>query len=119
MNNRQGLFLILGIAGSFAVSFLGLGLLWIGLPFPVQAVISLVFLLLAYGLGRFLKNIGTTLTTFAGAAPIGLLITQFRDQNDSHLKPVLLVLGWALGMFLGAWLGTKSNHSVVKNNSSD
>lgn len=100
------MFFLLGLVAAFAFSFLGFGLLWIGLPFPVQCGLSIPFAALAVVLARQLQN-GTSAAAaiFVGAGPIGSMITLFRDKNDSHLLPILVVVSWAMGAALGIWWG--------------
>lgn len=107
--NKPGLIIFLGVVGGFAASFLGLGLLWVGLKTPVQMCASILFFFLSFLVTKFLKN---KITGFAapvcGAAPIASLLVQFRDKEGSHLSPILVVATWGLAAFLGAWLGEKS-----------
>lgn len=89
-------------AGGFALSFLGMGTLWIGAAWHYQALMFLPFLLLAFAITRSGEP-GDKLfmVVIYGAAPIGLLITQFRDSNDSHLMPILMVCAWLAGVLAG------------------
>lgn len=93
---------ILAVPGGFILSFLGLGVLWAGTPWPYQFLMFFAFLLLALGIRRWG---GTALPMLMGAAPIGALLVQFRDKDNSHLMPVLLVASWVAGTWLGHHLG--------------
>lgn len=91
----------LALAGGFALSFIGLGILWVGIGWSYQCLMLLPFALLAYSVRRMR---GQGLMVLAGAFPIAALLVQFRDQNDSHLTSYLVVLSWCAG----AWLGNFS-----------
>lgn len=104
MSNWKQLFsFALALAGGFALSFSGLGILWVGTRWPYQFLMFFPFLLLSFGAARFIGN-GAFLV-LVGAAPIGALLVQFRDNNDSHLMPILVVGSWALGTLIGGHLG--------------
>ncbi len=45
---------------------------------------------------------------FIGAAPLGILISQFRDTNGSHLMPILVVFSWIIGILAGYYWGKLS-----------
>lgn len=100
---------MLALAGGFGLSFLALGLLWIGTPWPFQALMGVPFFVLTWLLARGAPGSANQLLTFVltGAAPLGLLITQFRDKNDSHLNSVLIVVCWFAGAALGRYLVRK------------
>lgn len=110
------------LIGGFLLSFLGFGLLWSGMLWHVQLIMVLPFALLSYVVTRWSKGkIGLCIFIFVGAAPLGILITQFRDNNDSHLMPILIVMGWLLGVILGYFLakGSLDNQlRSIKNNNS-
>jgi hypothetical protein len=97
--------MLTGVAllGGFALSFVGLGVLWAGAPWPYQALMFFPFLLLALAIKRFG---GRVVHVLIGAIPIALLLVQFRDKEGSHLMPILVVIAWMLGMLLGHRLGT-------------
>ena len=42
-----------------------------------------------------------------GAAPVGAVMLPFRDGNDSHLMPALVVAWWAAGLAAGTWLAAR------------
>ena len=98
----------IAFAGGFALSFIGLGALWAGAPWPHQALMFFPFFLLAYALARtgepgdkpFVLIIG-------GASPLGLILTMFRDKNDSHLMPILIVCSWLAGILTGHLLAAR------------
>lgn len=109
----RNVFLVLGLAGGALLSFLLLGLLWIGQPVYLQALAGIsLFCLVGFGVGfgsrRFLAAF---LMLMLGAAPLGGVITAFRDPEGSHVKFVGLVLGWIAGALLGAWLGAKRGNA--------
>lgn len=97
---------LLAVAGGFALSFGGLGVLWIGTAWPYQALMFMPFFVFAFGLSRT-GGVGENafLMIAAGAAPIGALFTMFRDKNDSHLMPILMVCAWLAGILEGHFLG--------------
>lgn len=108
MSERDGgpLRSVLALIGGGALSFAGLGLLWIGTPWPYQTLMSVPFFLLAFALARTDASRGwTPLFALCGAAPIGSLIMRFRDSSGSHLFPVLIVCGWIAGTLAGLFLG--------------
>lgn len=101
---------LLSVIGGFALSFLGLGLLWIGIPFPVQFAHAALFFLLTYTISKTIKNPNSvSVAVIAGATPIASLFVRFRNNEDSHLFPILIVLSWLLGTLLGAVLSKKTN----------
>ena len=102
------------IAGGFALSFLGFGLLWIGTPWEYQFLMLLPFLLLAFAVTRFGRSGNQTyLLVVCGASPLGMLIPMFRDKNDSHAMSVLIVCGWAAGIVAGYFLGRKRKQEAL------
>lgn len=104
--NKTGFFTLLAVVAGFLLSFLGFGLLWIGLNPYIQECFSLAFFLLSFSLARFVKDADfAPYAPLIGIAPLGSLILQFRDKNDSHLVPILLVAGWVIGIIAGARLG--------------
>ncbi|QOJ23371.1 MAG: lysophosphatidic acid receptor [Gammaproteobacteria bacterium] len=111
-NWKEMLTILIALAGGFLLSFLGFGLLWSGISWPIQLIMILPFFLLSYGLFRWSNNaILSCAFVFIGAAPLGLLITRFRDTNDSHLLPILIVCGWALGVLVGFYFAKLSQKS--------
>jgi hypothetical protein len=104
---RGGLFAFIGLAGGFGLSFVGLGVLWIGTPRLYQLIVALPFLLLSWVVARFGGGPYPALPIIVGAAPIGGLITMFRDKDDSHLTSVLVVSAWAVAVLAGQWLGRR------------
>lgn len=91
----------LALIGGAVLSFLAFGVLWIGTPWPYQALMGVPFFLLAFALmwnasAEVRRQVLWLL--FTGAAPLGALMTRFRDANDSHLKPILVVCAWACGI---------------------
>ncbi len=106
-SNTHNIFIVLcALVNGFLLSFLGFGLLWSGISWYMQLVMALPFLLLSYAVYRWSKGVlGICVFILLGAAPLGVLITRFRDTNDSHLMPTLVVLSWVLGMLAGCYLG--------------
>lgn len=103
------LIVLFTLAGGFILSFLGFGLLWSGIPWHFQLIMALPFLMLSYAVFHWSKgNIGFCAFALIGAAPLGMLMTQFRDTNGSHLMPVLVVVSWLLGSIAGCYLGKLS-----------
>lgn len=96
------------IAGGFALSFLGFGLLWVGTPWAYQLLMGLPFLALSFAVTRAGSpgNQGWMLIV-CGAMPLGMVIPMFRDKNDSHAMSILIVCGWAAGIAAGYYLGKR------------
>jgi len=108
-NWKEMLIILLALVGGFLLSFLGFGLLWSGISWPMQLIMTLPFFLLSYGLYRWSGNATLSCVFITiGAAPLGLLITRFRDTNDSHLLPILIVSGWIIGILAGFYFGKLS-----------
>jgi hypothetical protein len=105
----RAILIIGGILGGFALSFLGFGLMWIGLSLYVQgAILALLFFAFTFGLGKGLRDARLVFCFPAlGAAPVAGLFVQFRNSEGSHLGAVLLVTCWGLGALVGAWLGAR------------
>ncbi len=100
--SAKGLWTLAGVGAGFVLSFMALGVLWIGTPWPYQFLMFAPFLLIAYVFRRF----GSTVYPLClGAAPLAMLFVQFRDARKSHLLPILLVASWALAIWLGHFLG--------------
>jgi len=96
------------VIGGFALSFVGLGVLWIGVSWTYQLLMFIPFLLLAFVIARTGDaGDGLFALVIVGAAPIGWLITKFRDRNDSHLTSILVVCAWLAGAVAGAALGDR------------
>lgn len=108
-NWKNILIVLFALAGGFLLSFLGFGLLWSGIPWHFQLIMAVPFLLLSYAVFRWSKgNTGFCIFAFIGAAPLGMLMTQLRDTNGSHLMPTLVVVSWLLGLTAGCYLGKLS-----------
>ena len=121
LSNWKAMFIILTtLIGGFLLSFLGFGLLWSGIAWHVQLIMILPFLLLSYGVFRWSKgSIGSCAFIFIGAAPLGILISQFRDTNGSHLMPILVVFSWIIGILAGYYLGKLSRGTQSKSSEID
>jgi hypothetical protein len=98
---------LLAIAGGFALSFLGVGILWAGTPWPIQWLLFLPFFFLTFMLTRLSIAGKPAWLVVCGAAPLAGVITLFRDNNDSHLMPILTVFCWAMGVWAGYYLGQR------------
>lgn len=115
-NSRNGwkilLIIFCALVGGFLLSFMGFGILWSGIPWIIQIFMFLPFMLLSYAVFRW-SNGSLSICVFIlfGAAPLGVLMTQFRDTNGSHLMPTLMVLSWIIGILAGCYLG-KLFHSL-------
>ncbi|MGE5640739.1 MAG: lysophosphatidic acid receptor, partial [Clostridia bacterium] len=92
---------IVAVAGGFGLSFVAFGLLWIGTPWHFQALMFVPFLLLAFAVTRTGPGDKVFALCIAGALPLGLLLTLFRDKEGSHLMPILVVLAWLAGILAG------------------
>ena len=104
-NWKKILVFLLALAGGFLLSFVGFGVLWSGIPWHYQLIMFFPFLLLSFAISRWNKGtVGGCIFILCGAAPLGILITQFKDSNDSHLMPILIVLGWLIGITSGYFL---------------
>ncbi len=67
------------------------------------------FLLLSFAVSHWNKGaVGGCIFIACGTAPLGALITQFRDSNGSHLMPVLVVLTKLIGIIAGYFLAKTS-----------
>jgi hypothetical protein len=99
---------VLALVGGFALSFLGLGVLWIGTPWPYQALMLFPFLWLAFAITRA-GSAGDRVFVLilVGAAPIGGVMTMFRDRNGSHLGSILVVCAWLAGVLAGQQLAAR------------
>lgn len=96
---------LLALIGGFLLSFLGFGLLWSGIPWHFQMLMFFPFLLFTWVISRWNQGAADgCVGIILGAAPLGVLITQFRDNTDSHLLPVLIVVGWIIGIAAGYFL---------------
>ena len=103
---------LLALAGGFFLSFLGFGLLWSGIPWHFQLLMFFPFLLLTWVISRCNQGaVDGCVCILLGAAPLGILIMQFRDNNDSHLLPVLMVICWLIGVIAGFFLAKISVNS--------
>lgn len=87
-----------GPVAGFALSFISFGVLWIGTPWAAQFLMCIPFFMAAYAITRLQADGRLVLL---GAAPIALLVAQFRDKEGSHALPVLLVCAWAISILLG------------------
>jgi hypothetical protein len=102
---REAWLALVAVAAGFALSFLAMGLFWIAMAWPVQALVVLPFGATAWALARWSGNPRrSALLLLVGATPLGLLFTLFRDRDGSHLLPVLMVVLWGLGTLAGASL---------------
>ena len=95
------------IAG-FALSFIALGVLWIGTPWWAQFLMCIPFSIATYAITRRKADGRLVLV---GAAPIALLVIQFRDKEGSHAAPVLLVCAWTASILLGWYLAHRRNRT--------
>lgn len=101
---KRGIWLVAALLGGFVLSFAGMGALWVGAAWPYQALMSVPFMLLALASRRLA---GSAIPVLVGALPVAVMLVQFRDANNSHAMPVLVVAGWALGILLGHALGAR------------
>lgn len=105
----------MAVAGGFALSVLAIGVLWIGTPWHLQALMFVPFLLLAFAItrtGAVPDNV--YLFAAAGAAPLGGILMLFRDKQDSHLMPILMVVAWAAGLAVGHFVALKTRRPLPK-----
>lgn len=104
-NWNKILVIVSALIGGFLLSFIGFGVLWSGISWHYQLIMFLPFLLLSFVLTRWGKRaLDSCFFILCGAAPLGILITQFRDNNDSHLLPILMVSSWLIGIISGYFL---------------
>lgn len=102
---KKVLTVLLALIGGFLLSFIGFGVLWSGILWHYQLMMFLPFLLLSFVLTRWSKGrLDSCILIICGAAPLGALMTQFRDSNDSHLMPILVVVSWLIGIISGYFL---------------
>jgi hypothetical protein len=106
---------VFAVGGGFILSFIGLGVLWIGTPWHYQALMFFPFLLLSFSVTR-IRNArdNVFLLVLYGAMPIGALMVMFRDKNNSHLMPILMVCTWVAGILLGHYLAGKSSRKETQ-----
>ncbi len=101
-NWKTILILIMALIGGFLLSFLGFGLLWSGIPWHYQVLMFFPFFLLSFAITRWSGGmIAACIFILCGVTPLGALMIQFRDTNDSHLLPFLMVLSWLIGIVSG------------------
>lgn len=93
---------ILATLTAFALSFLGLGFLWIG-KISGEVIVAALYLWLAYSVSHLRGKRIALMTVALPSVPIAALLVQFRDSNDSHLGSIAIVLGWLAGITLGAF----------------
>ncbi len=96
----------LALVSGAGLSFLAFGLLWIGTPWRFQALMFIPFFLAAFALSRNASpedRRRVLITLISGAAPLGGLITLFRDAKDSHLGSILTVCVWAAAILAGCY----------------
>lgn len=99
---KKALLMLLALFGGLALSFLGFGLLWSGIAWSVQMIMAIPFLLVSFALCRWDKGaVDSSILIASGAAPIAMLMFQFRDTHGSHLLPVLVTLSWFIGIISG------------------
>lgn len=114
-NWKAMLIILVALIGGFLLSFLGYGLLWSGIAWHFQLIMLLPFLLLSYAVFRWSKgSTGSCAFILIGAAPLGILISQFRDTNGSHLMPILVVFSWIIGILAGYYWGKLSRSTQSK-----
>jgi hypothetical protein len=100
---------LFAVAAGVGLSFLGLGVLWAGAPWRYQALMLLPFLFATFVVTRTgVSGDKTWLLVIYGAAPLAALLTMFRDRDDSHLMPILMVCFWALGALGGHVLASRA-----------
>ena len=94
--------MLIAIAGGFALSFVGFGILWAGAPWHFQALMFFPFAALAFATSCFSSAPNRHfLSVILGAAPLGTLLLMFRDKSGSHLMPVLIATSWLAGCLAG------------------
>lgn len=99
---QKAALILSALIGGLVLSFLGFGLLWSGIAWHVQMIMVIPFLMLSYALCRWDKGtVDSCILIASGAAPIALLMTQFRDTQGSHLMSVLVTLSWFIGIISG------------------
>ena len=94
---------MVGLQAGLTLSIVALGVLWVGTPWPYQFLMFLPFLLAAFVTRRSGRS---ALSMLAGILPVAALFVQFRDKDDSHLMPILLVGTWVLAILLGHGLAS-------------
>ena len=109
---KKILVILLALAGGFLLSFVGFGVLWSGISWHYQLIMFFPFLLLSFAVAHWNKGaVDGCIFILCGAAPLGALITQFRDSNGSHLMPILVVFTWLMGIIAGYFLAKTSSDS--------
>lgn len=103
---KEVMMILMVLVSGFLLSFIGFGILWSGIAWHYQMLMFFPFLVLSWIFSRWRKGASDAcVSLFLGAAPVGILMTQFRDTNGSHLMPILVVLTWILGILGGYFLG--------------
>jgi hypothetical protein len=96
---------ILNLISGALLSFLSLGIIWTGVNQWIQAIVTVTFFILSYF--TFKPSKTPMYSILIGAGPLGSLLTQFRDKNDSHLLGITIAGSWVLATLLGGWLASK------------
>ena len=103
---KEVMMILMVLVSGFLLSFIGFGILWSGIAWHYQMLMFFPFLGLSWIVFRWRKGaLDACVSLCLGAAPVGILMTQFRDTNGSHLMPILVVLTWILGVLGGYFLG--------------
>lgn len=114
---KMGLIAVCAVLGGFVLSFLAMVILWSGIPWLIQMIMFLPFLLLSFAIFKWSnESLSMCALILLGAAPLGVLMLQFRDTTGSHLLPVLVVLSWIIGISAGCYLG-KLRGTVISSKS--
>ncbi len=96
-----------GVCAGLGLSFLALGLLWIGTPWHVQFLMTAPFVLAGYVTKHFG---GSTIPVLAGLFPLGAVVVQFREKNESHAISIALVSAWVVATVGGAFLAQRAKY---------
>jgi hypothetical protein len=101
---RQLMTLFLAGGVSFAMTFLSLGLFWIGLP-AASVLLAAGYAAAALVAARASALWLALIVVLGSASPLCSILVRFRDAQDSHLLPVSLVVLWFGAAIWGAWIG--------------
>lgn len=104
---------IVGIIMGGMLSFLALGMLWIG---NLSATIFVLpfFALASFALCSVRGVQLAVLSLGAGAIPLGMLLVMFRDASGSHMLPIATVLSWYVAIAIGIITAVHCSVSMLR-----
>ncbi len=109
----RGIHTTIGLTLGFGLTIVAFGFLWIGQLRGMWFVFA-AFAFSAYVLSERAGRMTPLLSMAIGAAPLSLLMVQFRDANDSHLMSVATTIGWYASIVLGALAADRPRTSLTR-----